>query len=234
MSADPSKTKRSLHDLPQSERPRERLMTYGAKSLSTTELLAIILRTGTASENVLHMAERILAHFKGLQGIAQASQADLEQIPGLGAAKAMQIIATVELAHRFMTSPPDERPVVRTATDAARLVMDMSHLQQEHVRIILVDTGQRVIHISPIYIGTLNASILRTAEIFREAINRNSPGFILVHNHPSGNPDPSPEDIEFTRNLIAAGQLLDIQVIDHIIIGNPGWFSMREAKLAFK
>lgn len=234
MPPDPSKMKRSLHDLPQNERPRERLMQYGAKSLSTIELLAIILRTGSTRENVLHLAERILSHFNGLKGIAQASQADLENIPGLGTAKAMQIMATVELAQRLLALPSEDRPVMRTAADAARLMMDMAHLQQEHVRVILVDSGQRVLHVSTIYIGTLNASVLRTAEIFREAITRNSPAVILVHNHPSGDPAPSPEDIEFTRNLISAGKLLDIQILDHLIIGHPGWFSMRESKLAFK
>jgi DNA repair protein RadC len=224
----------SIHDMPDKERPRERLMQYGASALSNAELLAIILRTGTAQENVLHLAERILARYQGLQGLAQTSPDELQDVPGLGAAKATQILAALEIGKRSITHRGNERPIIQTAADAARLVMDMGTLRQEQVHVILLDSGQRVIAIPTVYTGTLNTSVLRVSEIFREAITRNSPAVILVHNHPSGDPSPSPEDIELTRTLIAAGNLLDIQVFDHLIIGQSRWVSLKEMRLGFR
>lgn len=223
----------SIHDMPLTERPRERLMTHGAASLSSAELLAIILRTGTAEENVLRLCQRILAHFDGLQGLAQATPADLQQMRGLGEAKVAQIIATLEVGRRLMAYTPNERPAINSAADAARLLMDMSHLQQEHIRVVLLDMNRRVIATPTVYIGTLNASVLRVSEIFREAVTRNSPALILAHNHPSGDPSPSPEDIELTRTLITAGNLLDITLVDHLIIGQQGWRSLKQMGLAF-
>jgi DNA repair protein RadC len=223
----------SMHDMPDGERPRERLLAHGAESLSSAELLAIILRTGTAQENVLHLAGRILARYQGLAGLASASPADLAQIKGLGQAKIAQIVAAVEIGRRVMAHQPDARPRIETADDAARLVMDMGRLPQEHVRVMLLDSGRRLIAMPTVYMGTLNASVLRVAEIYREAITRNSPAMILVHNHPSGDPSPSPEDVEITRTLIAAGNLLDIRLLDHLIIGDQAWVSLKSLGLAF-
>lgn len=225
--------KASIHDLPADERPRERLLRAGAAALSNTELLAIILRTGTAEENALRLAERLLTHYNGLHGLAQTAPEDLYRIKGIGAAKIAQIVAAMEIGRRLMTLPPDERPVINTAADAVRLVLDMRDLRQEHIRVILLDSVRRVIAIPTVYIGTLNASVLRVSELFREAITRNSPAIVIAHNHPSGDPAPSPEDIEITRTLIAAGRLLDIEVVDHLIIGQQGWVSLREMRLAF-
>jgi DNA repair protein RadC len=224
----------SIHDLPDGERPRERLLTHGAAALSSAELLAIILRTGTGQENVLRLAERILAQFGGIPGLAEASPAELLQIRGLGEAKIAQLIASLELGRRLVAHSPAEHPLVSNAGDAARIVGDMVHLKQEHVRVILLDSSRRVIAVPTVYIGTLNASVLRVSEIYREAITRNSPAIILVHNHPSGDPDPSPEDVEMTRTLIAAGNLLDISLLDHIIIGHSGWVSLKEMGVAFR
>jgi DNA repair protein RadC len=223
----------SMHDIPDGERPRERLLTHGADSLSSAELLAIILRTGTAQENVLHLAERILARYQGLAGLAGASPADLAQVNGLGQAKIAQIMAAVEIGRRIMAHQPDARPRIETAADAARLVMDMGRLPQEHVRVMLLDSGRRLIAMPTVYIGTLNVSVLRVAEVYREAITRNSPALILIHNHPSGDPAPSPEDVEITRTLIAAGNLLDITLLDHLIIGDQEWVSLKNLGLAF-
>jgi DNA repair protein RadC len=229
----PPKSIFPLRAMPQGERPRERLMRYGARTLSNAELLAIILRTGSAQQNVLHLAEGVLARFEGLAGLEQASYAQLQEISGLGDAKIMQILALIELAHRLNNRPQEHRPQISTAADAAALVMDMSYLTQEHIRVILLDTSRRVVAMPTVYIGTLQTSILRVAELFREAITRNSPALILVHNHPSGDPSPSPEDIELTRTIIAAGELLDIQVIDHLIIGQRDWRSLKSMGLAF-
>jgi DNA repair protein RadC len=222
-----------MHDIPDSERPRERLLTQGPGTLSNAELLAILLRTGTSEENVLHLAERLLAQFGGLQELAQVPYTELLGLKGLGGAKVAQIAAAFELGKRLITYDPFQRPVIREAEDAARLVADMRQLQQEHVRVILLDTSRCVIAIPTVYIGTLNASVLRVSEIFREAVIRNSPALIMVHNHPSGDPTPSPEDIDLTRTLIAAARLLDITLIDHLIIGRHDWSSMRKMGLAF-
>lgn len=223
----------SIHDMPDSERPRERLIARGAAALSNAELLAIILRTGTRQENALHLAERILAQYAGLRGLARVSLSELVQIRGLGTAKTAQIAAALELGKRVTAFNPENRPIVHRAEDAARLVTDMRDLQQEHVRVILLDSAQRMVTIQPVYIGTLNASVLRISEIFREAIIRNNPAMILVHNHPSGDSAPSPEDIDLTRTIIAAGNLLDITVVDHLIIGHDSWASLKEMGLAF-
>lgn len=223
----------SFHDLPESERPRERLLTHGAAALTTAELLAIILGTGTKQENVLRLAERLLAHYGSLRALAQATPLEMEAIQGLGRAKIAQVVAALAIGQRLMIAPTEERPIIRTSTDAAQLVLDMGSLAQEHIRIILLDTSRRVIAIPTIYIGTVNASMLRVSEIYREAITRNAPAAILVHNHPSGDPTPSPEDVQLTRTLIDAGRLLDITLLDHLIIGSHEWRSLKEMRLAF-
>lgn len=229
----PQSSRLSMHHIPDSERPRERLLTQGSEALSNAELLAILLRTGTSEENVLHLAERLLAQFGGLQELAEAPRAQLLTIKGLGEAKVTQMAAAFELGKRLITYDPRQRPAIHKAADAAQLVADMRQLQQEHVRVILLDISQRVIAIPTVYIGTLNASVLRISEVFREAVIRNSPAVIIVHNHPSGDPKPSPEDVELTRTLIAAARLLDITLVDHLIIGRHDWTSMRDTGLAF-
>lgn len=222
-----------MSDIPQQDRPRERLFAQGASALSNAELLAILLRTGTTEENVLHLAQRILVEYASLHQLAQASLDELQQIRGLGAAKVAQIAAALELGKRLMTQMPDQRQQIQRAADAAVLMSDMATFTQEHVRVMLLDTHNRVIATPTVYIGTVNASLLRVAELFREAITRNSAALILVHNHPSGDPSPSPEDVELTRTLELAGQLLDIRLVDHIIIAQSGWTSLRELGLGF-
>ncbi len=202
-------------------------MAQGAESLSNAELLAAILRTGSAQESAMQLAARLLAHFDGLYALAQAKPADLQRVTGLGSAQVAQIVAALELSKRLLIRSA-ERPLIQSATDAARYVGDMAFLTQENVRVILLDSGQRVIAAPTIYIGTINTSAVRVAEIFREAISHSSPAFILAHNHPSGNPTPSPEDVELTRALANAGHLLDIVLVDHIIIGQQRWVSLRE------
>ncbi len=209
------------------------MLNYGAASLSNAELIAILLRTGTTRENVLQVAEQLLISCGGLAGLMRASHIDLLKINGLGPTKATQIMAVVELAKRAMTLPSTERTAIDKAEDAAQLFMDMQFLQQEHVRILLLDSTRCVIASPTIYIGTLNTSILRVSEIYREAITRNSPAIILAHNHPSGDPTPSPEDLELTHTLISAGKLLDIQLIDHLIMGHNRWVSLKALGIAF-
>lgn len=223
----------TIHDMPDEERPRERLLEQGADALSNTELLAIILRTGTQEENVLQLSGRILAEYDGLRGLARVSASELTRFKGLGKAKAAQILAALALGQRASMLQPEQRPQIRKAVDAANLLMDMGHLTQEQVRVILLDSARRVISTQTVYIGTVNTSVLRVAEIFREAIVRNCPALIVAHNHPSGDINPSPEDIDLTRALLAAGKLLDIQLLDHLIIGQNQWRSLREMGLGF-
>ncbi|MEL6307164.1 MAG: DNA repair protein RadC [Chloroflexota bacterium] len=223
----------TIHDMPEDDRPRERLLARGANALSSAELLAILLRTGTAQENALQMAQRVLSTYGGLRGLARVSAGELRSFKGLGSAKAAQILAAIALGQRISMLQPEERPNIRRAEDAARLLMDMGHLTQEQVRVMLLDSQRCVMHIETVYIGTVNTSVLRVAELFREAILRNSPAIIVAHNHPSGEPIPSPEDIDLTRAVVKAGTVLDIQVIDHLIIGQSKWSSLREMKLGF-
>jgi DNA repair protein RadC len=223
----------TIHDLPNSERPRERLMQHGSRALSTAELLALILRTGNQDENVIQLAQRILAHYDGIRGMARITTAGFKQFKGLGDAKAARVLAAIELGRRVMIAQPAERPVVKNAEDAARLVLDMGQLDREQIRLILLDNAKKVIAIPTVYVGTVNMSILRLSEIFREAILRNSPFIILAHNHPSGDARPSSEDIKLTHALIEAGHMLDIAVVDHLIIGNQTWTSLRETGLPF-
>jgi DNA repair protein RadC len=224
-----------IRDLPLAERPRERLMHYGAGALSTAELLAIVLRVGTGGESALHLAESLLVHFEGLPGLAQATVEELCQTRGLGEAKATQIKAALELGRRLLVAAPHDRPQVRSPADAANLLMaEMSLLAQEHLRTLLLDTRNRVLKTHTVYIGSLNTASVRVGEVFREAIRANCAALIVVHNHPSGDPTPSPEDVQVTRLIVEAGSLLQIDVLDHLIIGRQRFVSLKERGLGFK
>lgn len=224
----------TIKELPSSERPRERLLHYGAGALSTAELLAIILRTGTRDENVVRMAQRLLAVFDNLAGLARANVAELTAEKGLGPAKATQLKAALELGRRLLVESPDERPQVRSPADAANLVMsEMSLLEQEHLRVMLLDTKNRILETPTVYIGSLNTSLIRVGELFREAIRASCASLIVLHNHPSGDPTPSPEDVAVTRQIVKAGKLLDVDVLDHLIIGRQRFVSLKERGLGF-
>jgi DNA repair protein RadC len=224
----------TIKDLPSSERPRERLLNHGAGALSSAELLAIILRTGTHDENVVRVAQRLLATFGGLTGLAKASPAELTLEKGLGPAKAAQLKAALEIGKRLLLESPDERPQIRSPADAANLVMsEMSLLDQEHLCTMLLDTKNRVVATPTIYVGSLNTSLIRVGELFREAIRANCASLIVLHNHPSGDPTPSPEDVAVTRQIVDAGKLLDIEVLDHLVIGRQRFVSLKERGLGF-
>lgn len=224
----------TIKDMPVGERPRERLQHYGAGALSTAELIAILLRSGVAGESVLHLAERLLARYGGITGLAQASFAELCQEKGIGPAKVTQIKAALELGRRLLVASPQERPQVRSPADAANLLMlEMSLLAQEQMRVILLDSKNRVLAIPTIYQGSLNTSLIRVGELFREAIRQNCAAIIVVHNHPSGDPTPSPEDVLVTKQIVEAGKLLDIEVLDHLVIGRQRYVSLKERGLGF-
>ncbi|MEE8442627.1 MAG: DNA repair protein RadC [Dehalococcoidia bacterium] len=227
-----------IRDLPTSERPRERLREHGATYLSNAELIAILLRTGTPAENVIALATRLLSQYGGLDGLARASFQEMASIHGIGEAKTSQIKAALELGKRLLATTGDERVTIRSPQDVANLLMaEMAFLDQEHFRVLLLNTKNQVMGIKDVYKGNVNSSVIRAGEVFQEAVRTNCPAIILVHNHPSGDPTPSPEDAQVTRQLLEAGKVLDIEVLDHIVLGQPahgGFASLKELGLGFK
>ena len=223
-----------IKELPATERPRERLKQYGAASLSNSELLAIILRTGVASESVLNLSARLLTKFRGLAGLARAGFGELCQERGLGEAKAAQLKAALELGRRLTSTHTEERPVVKSPADIWNLLQgDMGFLEQEEMRLVLLNTKNHVLGIPRVYKGNVNSSLIRVGELFKDAVRENCPALIVVHNHPSGDPTPSPDDIKVTEQIVKAGKLLDIEVLDHIIIGRQRFISLKEKGLGF-
>ncbi len=225
----------TIADLPPDSRPRERLARLGAKALSDAELIAIILRSGAEGLNVLDMATQIMRHYhNNLAELGKASFEELQIHHGVGEAKAAQILAAVELGSRIVLSSPESRPQVQTPADIARLLMpELAQAEQEHVKAVLIDSRNYVIATPTIYIGTLNSAHIRVGELFREAIRRNAAAIVLAHNHPSGDPTPSPEDITLTRQVVEAGSKLGIDVLDHLVLGRTSWVSLKERRLGF-
>ena len=225
----------TIREMPTGERPRERLVEYGSKNLSNTELVAILLRTGSAGENVISLSSRILTRFGGLAGLGKAAFAELCGEKGLSEAKACQLLAALELGRRFISLSPEERIIISSPQDAANLVTgEMGTLDQEHLRVILLNTRNEVLSTHEIYVGNVNSSVVRPAEIFRPAVRNNAPSLIVVHNHPSGNPAPSEDDIAITKDLVASGKLLGIEVLDHLVIGSGHrYVSMNENNQGF-
>ena len=225
----------TILDLPRDERPRERLQQHGARYLNNAELIAILLRSGVKGENAINMAMRVIAEFDGLGGLARAGYADLCRLRGLNDAKSCEILAALELGRRIASLAPEERAQISCPEDGVNLVSaEMSLLTQENLVALLLNTRNQVVARRTIYIGTVNSSAVRPAEVLRPAVRENAPSIIVVHNHPSGDPTPSPEDVAVTRDLAAAGKLLGIELLDHLIIGNGGRFtSLKERGLGF-
>lgn len=223
-----------MRDLPSPERPRERLREKGAAALSTAELLAIVLRVGSAEESVLDLGTRLLARYQGLPGLAQASFEELCQERGLGEAKVAQLKASLELGRRLLAAQPEARPTVASPEDVANLLLaEMGLLEQEELRVVNLNSKNQVMGITQVYRGSVNTSLIRVAEVFREAVRANCPAIVVVHNHPSGDPTPSAEDVEVTRQLQKAGEALDIEVLDHLVIGRQRYVSLKERGLGF-
>jgi DNA repair protein RadC len=223
-----------IRDLIAGDRPRERLMQVGERALATSELLAIIFRTGVGGENVVRLSERLLSSFGGLSGLARASVTELQSVKGIGPAKAVEVKAALELGRRLLASAPEQRSRVSSPADAANLLMsDMALLEQEHLRLVLLDTRNHVLATPNVYVGSLNTSVIRVGELFRHAIKENAAAMIVAHNHPSGDPSPSPEDVRVTKQIVSAGQLLDVEVLDHLVIGHGRFVSLKERGLGF-
>jgi DNA repair protein RadC len=224
----------SIKEMPENDRPRERLAFYGVTHLREEELLAIILRTGSRTENAVHLSRRLLGEFQGLAGVAGASVAELCRVPGIGPAKAAQVQAALELGKRLAAVGAVDRYQVTSPRDAAvRFMAEMQGLAQEELRVMLLDTRHRLLRIVRVYTGNVNTSLIRISEVFREAIRDNAPAIIVAHNHPTGDVTPSADDILVTKELVKAGELMDIKLLDHLIIGQQSFLSMKERGLGF-
>jgi DNA repair protein RadC len=209
------------------ETPATRIATAGVSSVSLLELLGAVL--GDAD-----LALRLLTQYPTLPDLARARVADLETVYGLGPARAAALLASLELGRRTQVATRLDRLQIRSPADAALLLLgEMGALDQEQLRVVLLDTRNRVIAVETVYVGSLNAILVRPAEVFREAVRRNACAVIVVHNHPSGSAEESVEDVATTKSLIAAGQLLDIPLLDHLIVAQGQWTSLKEKGLAF-
>ncbi len=219
----------AIKELPSEERPRERLMRYGAQALSTAELLAIVLRTGTKERSAIGLAECLLSEHGGLRGVANASVGELTKTKGLGEVKGIQIAACVELGKRLAAHNSDQRPVIRCPEDAALLLMPhLRHETKEHFRSLLLDTKNRVLKEVTVSVGSLDASVVHPREVFKDAITASAAAILVAHNHPSGDPTPSPEDRQVTARLVEAGKIIGIEVLDHLVLGDGRWVSLKE------
>jgi DNA repair protein RadC len=223
-----------ITDLGPTDRPRERLRDQGPQALGDAELLGILLRTGVAGLNTVQLATDLLLRFGGLAGLHAANYAELVASRGIGEAKAAQIKAAIELGRRLAAGGPQERPTIQSPAQAADLLKyEMAALDQEHLRVLLLDTRNRLLRTVEVYHGSLNTSLIRIGEVFRDAVRDNAAAMIVVHNHPSGDPSPSPEDIAVTRAIVQAGKLLDVEVLDHLIIGRGTYVSLKAKGLGF-
>jgi DNA repair protein RadC len=225
---------RSIREMPPTERPRERLAARGAAGLSSAELIGLLWGSGSRGRSALNLAEDVLARHDGLTGLARATDVELESVPGIGAAKAAQLAAAFELGRRLLADWPAGRWTVRSARDVAdRLVLQMGRLEREELRVVLLNTKNVVLRVATVYQGNVSSSLVRVGELFRDAVRLNAAGLILVHNHPSGDPTPSPDDLHLTAEALAAGRLLDIDLLDHLVVGHDAWVSLRDRGVSF-
>ena len=225
---------RALRELPLAERPRERLELRGPGGLAAAELIGLLWGSGGRGRSAVDLAEDALSRFEGLTGLARASGLELEAIPGVGAVKAAQLQAAFELGRRLLADWPTGRWAVRSPRDVAdRLVLQMGRLEREELRVVVLNTKNVVLRVVTAYQGNVSASLVRVGELFRDAVRLTAASVILVHNHPSGDPTPSPDDLHLTAEALAAGRLLDIAVLDHLVIGHDAYVSMRDRGIAF-
>jgi DNA repair protein RadC len=226
--------RRAIRELPPDERPRERLALRGPAGLSTAELIGLLWGSGARGRSAVDVAAEAVTRFEGLTGLSRASGPELEALPGVGAARAAQLQAAFELGRRLLSDWPSGRWSVRSPRDVAeRLVLQMGRLEREELRVVILNTRNVVLRIVTAYQGNVSASLVRIGELFRDAVRLDAAGVILVHNHPSGDPTPSPDDLHLTAEALAAGRLLDIDLLDHLVVGHDAWVSLRDRGVAF-
>ncbi len=224
----------TIKEMAPDERPRERLLLRGATGMSSGDLLAILLNTGLPGEPATMLAQRVLRDHGGLAGLAKLDVVELATIRGIGTAKATRIKAALELANRLRVLTPDERPRVTSPDDVISMLgAEMAALEQEELRVVLLDTKHHILAFRTVYRGTANQAHVRVAEVFRDAIRHGAVAIIVVHNHPSGDPTPSAADVALTAELARAGTLLEVEVIDHLVIGQGRHASLRRLGLGF-
>ena len=225
---------RSVRDLPAAERPRERLAARGPGGLSATELIALVLGTGGAGRSALEVAEAAIVRYGSLGALGAATDSELTSIAGLGAAKAARLAASIELGRRCVTDWPAGHWTIRSPRDVVeRLGPEMGRLEREELRVLCLNAKNVVRRVSVAYLGNVSASLVRVGELFRDAVRLDASGIILAHNHPSGDPTPSPDDLHLTAEAVAAGRLLDVDVLDHVVIGHDAWVSLRDRGVSF-
>jgi DNA repair protein RadC len=223
-----------IRELPAAERPRERLELRGPSGLTAAELIGLVWGSGSRGRSAVDVAEDAVTRFEGLTGLSRATGPELEALPGVGAARAAQLQAAFELGRRLLADWPSGRWSVRSPRDVAdRLVLQMGRLEREELRVVILNTRNAVLRIVTAYQGNVSASLVRVGELFRDAVRLDAAGVILVHNHPSGDPTPSPDDLHLTAEALAAGRLLDIDVLDHLVVGHDAWVSLRDRGVSF-
>jgi DNA repair protein RadC len=225
---------RAIREVPIAERPRERLASRGVGGLTSAELIALVWGSGTRGRSAVDLAADALARHDGLGGLGRATELELASVSGVGPAKAAQLVAAFELGRRLLADWPTSRWTIRGPGDVAeRLILQMGRLEREELRVVLLDTKNHVLRVTTVYQGNVSASLVRVGELFRDAVRLNAAGVILVHNHPSGDPTPSPDDLHLTAEALAAGRLLDIALLDHLVIGHDAYVSLRDRGVAF-
>jgi DNA repair protein RadC len=225
---------RAIRELPPAERPRERLAQRGAGGLTSAELIGLVWGAGSRGRSAVDIAADALAGHDGLTGLARATELELAAIPGIGPARAAQLVAAFELGRRLLADWPSGRWTVRSPRDVAdRLILQMGRLEREELRVVLLDSKNHVLRVATVYQGNVSSSLVRVGELYRDAVRLNAASVILCHNHPSGDPTPSPDDLHLTAEALAAGRLLDIDLLDHLVIGHDAYVSLRDRGVAF-
>ncbi len=225
---------RGVRELPVAERPRERLAAFGAAPLSAPELLSVLWDTGRPGASALEVASEVLARHGGVAQLSHADLRELARTPGVGTARAAQLLAAFELGRRSIAESPAGRWTVRSPRDVAdRLAPQMAHLEREELRVLLLNTRNVVLRQSTVYVGNVSTALVRVAELFRDAVRAHASGIIVVHNHPSGDPEPSPDDLHLTAEAVAAGRLLDIALLDHVVLAGDAHVSLRDRGVVF-
>jgi DNA repair protein RadC len=221
-----------MKHIPTSDRPREKLDRLGPSGLGDNELLAIVIGSGSRGRGALDLANVVLATFAGLPGLTRTSHDELQRVPGVGRARAAQILAAIELGRRTLLRSALARRRVASARDAALvLIPEFGAGRVEHFGVMLLDTKHRIVKTTLLSVGTLDASVAHPREIFRAAASADAAALVLFHNHPSGDPTPSQEDVDLTRRMTAAGEIMGIPVVDHVILADTRYFSFRDAKM---